>query len=68
LGWSTRRGVLHPAVPAHVELHREGTGSSVISKVTDGAFSLERVHEGLVRLRLVRSQPTMVLYTDWFHV
>jgi hypothetical protein len=67
-GLSTLRGVLYPAVPAHVELHRDETEYSANSEVSDGAFSLERIPRGLVRLRIVRSQRAPVLYTDWFRI
>jgi hypothetical protein len=66
-GWSSLHGVIHPAVPNRVELHSEAE-PPVVAEVTRSAFRIKRFPRGLVRLRLVETEGSPAVFTDWFHV
>jgi hypothetical protein len=66
-GWSSLQGEVQPPTPLGVELVSE-EGVGVATDVTDGAFTIERVPSGVVRLRLKGPAGTPAVYTDWFRV
>jgi hypothetical protein len=67
-GWSSLYGVVHPVVPARVELHSVRAGRPIVAEVTRSAFMIARVPRGVVRLRVVGTEAAPALYTDWFQV
>jgi hypothetical protein len=66
--WSSVEGRIQPPVPATIELESDGGVVLQTGEVTDGAFALERVSPGVIRLCLAGSGPTVHVCTDWFRI
>jgi hypothetical protein len=67
-GWSSLHGVIHPAVPAQVQLQREQEDQPLVAEVTRSAFRIEKFPRGVVRLCLVGTDGKPTAFTDWFQV
>jgi hypothetical protein len=65
---SSLHGVMHPAVPLHVELESEGSDVRLVAEVTRHALRIESVPHGLVRLHLLDGQGIPGVQTEWFLV
>jgi hypothetical protein len=65
---STIEGRVHPSAAAAIALESDSGNVLGTGEVTDGAFALEQVAPGLVRLCLTRSDPTVPVCTDWFRI
>jgi hypothetical protein len=65
---STIEGRVRP--PASAAIALESSDGSVLGtgEVTDGAFALEHLSPGVVRLCLRRSNPISAVCTDWFRI
>jgi hypothetical protein len=67
-GSSTIEGQVHPLSGAAIALESDDGRVLGTVEVTDGAFALERVSPGVVRLCLQGPDPTVPVCTDWFRI
>jgi hypothetical protein len=67
-GSSTIEGRLHPPAAAAIALESDNRSVLGMGKVADGAFSLEHIAPGVVRLCVTRPDSTVAVCTDWFRI
>jgi hypothetical protein len=67
-GWSTIEGRVDPAGASAVALESDAGNVLGTGDVIDGAFVLQHVSPGLVRLCLPASEPAGPVCTDWFRI